>query len=64
MLIVVDGEAETPYYYHFNGLGSVVALSDVNKAIVETYEYDAFGVTTIKDANGGELSESSVGDSF
>ncbi len=60
----MDGEAETPYYYHFNGLGSVVALSDVNKAIVETYEYDAFGVTTIKDANGGELSESSVGDSF
>jgi len=27
-MIVVEGEAETPYYYHFDGLGSVIALSD------------------------------------
>lgn len=38
------------YYYHFDGLGSVVALSDMNKVIVETYEYDAFGKVTIRDA--------------
>jgi len=31
------------YYYHFDGLGSVVALSDVNKVIVEQYSYDVFG---------------------
>ena len=31
------------YYYHFDGLGSVVALSDVNSEIVETYSYDVFG---------------------
>jgi len=35
------------YYYHFDGLGSVAALSDVNSDIVETYSYDAFGQTTI-----------------
>jgi RHS repeat-associated protein len=30
-------------YYCFDGLGSVVALSDVNSDIVETYSYDVFG---------------------
>ena len=31
------------YYYHFDGLGSIIALSDVNSEIVETYSYDVFG---------------------
>ncbi|MCK4752946.1 MAG: RHS repeat-associated core domain-containing protein [Planctomycetes bacterium] len=31
------------YYYHFDGLGSVIALSDVNSEIVERYSYDIFG---------------------
>jgi len=31
------------YYYHFDGLGSVAALSDVNSVIVERYSYDVFG---------------------
>jgi len=31
------------YYYHFDGLGSVVALSNENKEIVEQYSYDVFG---------------------
>jgi len=31
------------YYYHFDGLGSVAALSDVNSVIVERYRYDVFG---------------------
>ncbi len=60
----MDGEAETPYYYHFDGLGSVIALSDGDANIVETYCYTAFGVTTIKDANGAGLSESSVGNPY
>jgi len=41
MIDVANGNAV--YYYHFDGLGSVVALSDVNNDIVETYSYDAFG---------------------
>jgi RHS repeat-associated protein len=35
------------YYYHFNGLGSVVALSDENADIVEKYTYDVFGECTV-----------------
>jgi len=31
------------YYYHFDGLGSVIALSKVNGEIVERYSYDVFG---------------------
>ena len=35
------------YFYHFDGLGSVVALSNTSGVIVEHYTYDAFGNTTI-----------------
>ena len=38
-----DGETETRYYYHFDGLGSVAALLNVNGEVVERYEYDVFG---------------------
>ncbi|MHC4574079.1 MAG: RHS repeat domain-containing protein [Planctomycetota bacterium] len=31
------------YYYHFDGLGSVIALSNENKEIIERYSYDVFG---------------------
>jgi len=42
MIDVAD--SNTVYYYHFDGLGSVIALSDVNSSvIVERYSYDVFG---------------------
>ena len=31
------------YYYHTNGLGSITALTDSNKAKVQSYIYDSFG---------------------
>ena len=31
------------YYYHFDGLGSVVAITNVNANVVESYSYDVFG---------------------
>lgn len=40
MIDVVD--SNEPYYYHFNGRGSFMALSDVNNVVVEKYAYDAF----------------------
>ncbi len=43
IMIAVSGETETPYYYHFDGLGSVIALSDSNGDLVEIYSYDVFG---------------------
>jgi len=52
------------YYYHFDGLGSVAALSDVNGVIVERYDYDVFGQPNIRDANGTVIDESSVGNSY
>jgi len=41
MIDVAD--SNTVYYYHFDGLGSVIALSNVNGEIVERYSYDVFG---------------------
>ncbi len=31
------------YYYHADGLGSVVALTDKKQNVVEAYDYDSFG---------------------
>ena len=52
------------YYYHFDGLGSVVALSDVNSVLVERYTYDVFGRPAIRDANGTELAESAFANPY
>jgi RHS repeat-associated protein len=41
MIDVAGGNAV--YYYHFDGLGSVAALSDIIGDIVERYSYSAFG---------------------
>ena len=42
-MIDCAGPSEVVYYYHFDSLGSVIALSDVNSVIVERYSYTAFG---------------------
>lgn len=47
------------YYYYFDGLGSVVALSDDSGNIVEKYEYDVFGKPTILSPDD-ELRETSA----
>ena len=39
------------YYYHFDGLGSAVALSGGSRQIVKRYSYDVFGEPTIRDSN-------------
>ncbi|MBI4378658.1 MAG: hypothetical protein HY578_06145 [Nitrospinae bacterium] len=31
------------YYYHFDGLGSVTALTDAKGKVAQRYEYDSFG---------------------
>jgi RHS repeat-associated protein len=49
------------FYYHYDGLGSVVALSDANGAIVERYKYDVFGRPTILSANNELRTISSYG---
>jgi RHS repeat-associated protein len=39
------------YYYHFDALGSVVALTDGDANTVEVYEYDVYGRVGATDAN-------------
>lgn len=31
------------YYYHADGVGSVIALTDTSQNIIQEYEYDTFG---------------------
>ena len=42
-MITIEDQTETEYYYHFDGLGSVVALSNSSGQIVEECSYDVFG---------------------
>ncbi len=39
-----NGTLETTYYYQYDGLGSVTAISDSVGDVVQTYEYDTFGI--------------------
>ena len=44
LICMIDvADSNTVYYYHFDGLGSVIALSDQNADLVESYSYDVFG---------------------
>ena len=62
---LTDGErGDEHYYYHYDGLGSVVALSDKDGDTVEKYEYDAYGKVNILDAGDSVLSESSVANPY
>ena len=45
-MIDCTGASEEFYYYHFDGLGSVVALSNTSGTIEASYSYDVFGDAT------------------
>jgi RHS repeat-associated protein len=62
--LVEVAESNAVYYYHFDGLGSVVALSDVNSVLVERYTYDIFGRPAIRDANGTEIAASAFANPY
>jgi len=32
------------YFYHADGLGSIVSITDRNRAVVQSYEYDSYGM--------------------
>jgi RHS repeat-associated protein len=44
-------DSNAVYYYHFDGLGSVVALSDSAGNTVQTYEYTVYGEVAAADVN-------------
>jgi len=48
--MIEEAESET-YYYHYDGLGSVVALSDSAGDTVQTYQYSVYGQVAVYDPN-------------
>ena len=57
--------SETNVYYALKDhLNTVHALIDATGQIVERYEYDAWGRTTVFDASGKELSSSAIGNRY
>jgi len=48
--MIEEAESET-YYYHYDALGSVVALSDSSGDTVQTYQYSVFGEVAVEDIN-------------
>ena len=50
-MIHLTGGNPTLYFYYYDGLGSVAALSNINGTLVEQYRYSAFGETEIRDSN-------------
>jgi len=60
--MTVFGSSTNTYYYLKDHLGSVLALTDGNGVIVESYRYDAWGrVLGVYDASGSQIDESAVG---
>jgi len=52
-------------YYHFDGLGNVVALQQSGTGqIVETYKYDVFGKVTIYDVNNSVIPQSAYNNPY
>jgi RHS repeat-associated protein len=48
------------FYYHYDGLGSVVAITNDSKQVIETYEYDVFGAPVIWDMNSHQMIDASL----
>lgn len=49
------------YYYHYDGLGSVTAISDFAGNTVEQYDYDVYGAVLIVDSEGHVQAVSLIG---
>jgi len=63
--VVMDSiETGERYYYHLDGLGSVTGITDASHALVEKYEYSAFGKPAIRDAFDNLLTESAIGNPY
>ena len=59
------GDSETnTYFYIRSHNNSVVALVDEAGSVAESYEYGAYGKTTVFDVNGNELEQSALGNRY
>jgi hypothetical protein len=50
--------SEEHFYYHYDGLGSVIALSDSTGRVVEKYQYAVYGNPRILNPNNKQVTES------
>lgn len=61
----VDGDSNTSelkrFYYHTQLIGSVTHVTDPSQTVVESYLYDPYGATTIKDQGSSTVSTSAIG---
>ena len=62
--MTVHGGTTQTYYYVKDHLGSVLALTDSSGSIVESYQYDAWGNTSVFDGSGNPLQQSQIGNRF
>ena len=51
-------------YYHYDALGSVVSLTNQTGTVVEKYNYNVFGLPTIKNGSGTIITASAFGNAF
>ena len=54
----------TDYYYHRDGLNSVLTVTDASGTPVESYRYEAFGQPAFFDGTGAVLSQSTIGNAY
>src|SRR5690606_7910426 len=49
------------YYYHQDDLGNVMAITDDTGAVLERYEYGAFGEPAFFDGSGSSIGATAIG---
>jgi RHS repeat-associated protein len=64
LLCFTDHISGSTYYAVTDHQCSILALADASGALVERYEYDAFGSTRVFDAGGNQLKASAVGNRY
>ncbi len=64
LLSFTDHSSNVTYYAIKDHQNTVIAMADASGVVVESYEYDAYGNTTLLDASGNELSESVIGNRY
>lgn len=62
--MTVHGGTTSTYYYVKDHLGSVQAIVDSTGSIVESYQYDAWGNTTVFNGAGNQITQSAIGNRF
>jgi RHS repeat-associated protein len=50
----------TPIWYHHDGLGSTIALTDNSGSLTESYTYDVFGTVSVFDSTGSQVTNPPV----